>query len=209
MRLILALCLLAAPAVAQDRACMTRVNHQDIVIAPGAIRDGATDLTLRERWLTTPGRLWDRAWGQPVACDSATTLAFLAGILGYGETDGFCLVQEDSEGFLLVPGARNFRGRCRRTVCDRVNMAGDQGLAAARVLAELVTGRDLDSPQDGLQAVASGTGAMLLSGRGPALAAALSEAGATLAAALATPAVAGATAATVLTVGGAVYLCRD
>ena len=116
MRLIVALCLLAAPAAAQDSACMTRVDHQDIIIAPGAIRDATAGPTLRERWLTLPGRLWDRAWGQPVACDSATTLAFLAGILGYGETDGFCLVQEDSEGFLLVPGARNFRGRCQGTV---------------------------------------------------------------------------------------------
>jgi len=88
-------------------------------------------------------------------------------------------------------------------------MAADQGVTVARTLAELVTGRDLDTKQDRLRAVATGTGAMLISGRGPALAAALSEAGASLSAALAAPAVAGATAATVLTVGGAVYLCRN
>jgi len=59
-RWLLALLLLAAPAAAQQRAC---VNHQDIVIAPGAILASPAGLTLRERWLTLPGRLWDRTWG--------------------------------------------------------------------------------------------------------------------------------------------------
>lgn len=208
LRAALGLVLCAGPLAAQDRACVTRVNHQDIIIAPGAII-AEPDVGLRERLWTLPNVSWNRLWGTPAACDSATTLAFVSGVLGYAETDAFCLTLEDSEGFLLVPGARNFRGLCRSTVCDRVNLiAADAGSVLGR-MTEIVTGHEIDSAQDGLRALASGTGAMLLSGNGPAMVEVLGQTGAVLGAALSAPGVAAATAVTVLTVGGAVYVCAE
>jgi hypothetical protein len=203
-----ALVLCAGPLAAQDRACITRVNHQDIVIAPGAIV-ADPEVGLRERLWTLPNLTWNRLWGTPAPCDSATTLAFVSGILGYGETHGFCLNVEDSEGFLLVPGARNFRGLCRRTVCDRVNLIAAEAGAVLGRMTEIVTGREVETAQDGLRALASGTGAMLLSGNGPAMVEVLGQTGAGLGAALSAPGVAAATAVTVLTVSGAVYVCAE
>jgi hypothetical protein len=199
---------LATTAAAQDAACVARVNHQDIVLAPGVIT-ADPDLTLRERWLSLPGQAWNGLWGTPAPCDSATTLAFLTGVLGYAETDGFCLAEEDSEGFLLVPGEANFRGRCRRTVCDRVNgTAADIG-ALTRAVTGVMTGQRVETGADGVRAVTQGAGAMILTGQGSALVEALGSAGTTVGAALSTPGVATAAAVTVVAVGAAVYVCAE
>lgn len=207
---ILAACTLPAGAAqAQDRACMTRVNHLDIAIAPGAILDDP-DLSLRERVLGWPGNLWNRAWGQPVACDSATTIAYLAGVLAIDEVEGQCLAEAPGDGgWLLVPGDRNFRGRCRVTVCDRVNAAAGEGAAIARAVTSIVTGREVDSLGSGVAAIASTSGAMMLTGQSSVLLDILGQGAAAAGAALSTPAAAGAAAVTVMAVGGAVYVCRE
>lgn len=207
--IFLAALTLAAPAAAQDRACVTRVNHLDIAIAPGAILDDP-DVTLRERLMGWPSGLWNRAWGNPVACDSATTIAYLGGILALDEIDGYCLSEApDDEGWLLVPGARNFRGRCRVTICDRVNSTAADGAAVARAVTSLATGREVETLGDGVRAVASTSGAMLLTGQSSMLMSFLGEGASAVGAALATPAAAGAAAVTVMAVGGAVYVCRE
>lgn len=207
--IVLAALALAAPAAAQDRACVTRVNHLDIAIAPGAILDDP-DVSLRERLLGWPSGLWNRAWGNPVACDSATTIAYLGGILALDEIDGYCLSEApDDEGWLLVPGERNFRGRCRVTICDRVNNTAADGAAVARAVTSLATGQQVDDFDDGVRAVASTSGAMMLTGQSSLLMSLLGQGAGAVGAALATPAAAGAAAVTVMAVGGAVYVCRE
>lgn len=203
--LALTLAFLAGPVLAQDRACIARVNHLDIVIAPGAIL-ADPDPSFRERLLTWPGNLWNRAWGQPVTCDSETTIAYLAGILALDEVDSHCLAEApDEDGWLLIPGERNFRGRCQRTICDRVNATAESGADLARSITRLATGEDVDSLGDGITALASTSGAMLLTGRSSVIMAALGQGAEALLAAFSAPTA----AVTVMAVGGAVYMCRD
>ena len=60
-----------------------------------------------------------------------------------------------------------------------------------------------------LSAVTHSSGAMILSGNGSALVGLLTQTGTTIGAALATPAVLAGAAASVVVIGGAVYLCSD
>lgn len=209
LALALAASFTAGDATARDRACIAKVNHLEIAIAPGAVVENP-DPGLRERLLAWPGGLWDRAWGQPVACDSETTIAYLAGILAIDEIDAHCLAEAPGdEGWLLVPGERNFRGRCRVTTCARVNEAAADSAGIARAVTRAATGQEVDSLGEGVTAFASTSGAAMLTGRAPLIMAALGQGAGALAAALAAPAVAGAAAVTVMAAGGAIYLCRD
>ncbi len=205
MRLLLAILLAALAGAAQAQSCAARVNAQELILVPEAM--GAPSPGLRERLLMWPQRSWDRAWGERVACDSAAVMHFLATTMRLDQTEGYCLAQDDAQGWLLVPGARNFRGRCTRTVCDRVNILADGMAALGTAMLGLATGREIETDADAVTAVAHGTGAVLVSGRASAVAASLGQAGAALGTALATPSAAAGTAVTVIGVGGAVYLC--
>lgn len=198
----------AIPAKAQTRDCVARVDHLDVVIAAGTV--SADDASLRERLLGWPGRQWDRARGTPPACDSAVTIAFHGAILALDDAENMCLARDPADhGYILVPGTRNYRGRCARTACERVNMLRDDGFALAASIGGLVTGREIDSPTDGLAAVAQSTGAMLLTGQSGFLIEALGQGATALGSALSAPAVATAAAVTVVAVGGVVYVCHD
>ncbi|NAZ35793.1 hypothetical protein [Rubellimicrobium sp. CFH 75288] len=195
----------AAPAAAGS--CVARVNGQELIIVPedwGAARPG-----LRERLLTWPQRNWDRAWGERTACDSAVVTRFLAETMRLDQTEGYCLAPGE-EGWLLVPGARNWRGRCTATTCERIGMAADGAVEIGRRVAGLALGNPPPEADRGrLEAIAHGTGALLLRGQAGAVAGALGQAAGALGTALASPAAAGAAAVTVMAVGGAVYLCSD
>jgi predicted RecA/RadA family phage recombinase len=200
--------LLGGQATAQSQNCIAHVNHQELIIVAGTVVDGNGTTGLRERLFNWPSRTWDKAWGEPPECDSGVTIAFLANMLSLAETKGYCLADaDDGTGFLLVPGERNFRGRCRSTVCDTVDMVAEQSLAVAGTVTSILAGQKIDSPADGVTALASGSGAMLLTGQTPALISALGQGAAALTAALSAPAAAAAAAVTVVTVGGAVYVC--
>ncbi len=205
MRPLLAILFAVLAGTAQAQSCVARVNAQELILVPEAM--GAPSPGLRERLLMWPSRSWDRAWGERVPCDSAAVMHFLATTMRLDQTEGYCLAQDDAEGWLLVPGARNFRGRCARTACDRVNVvAGGVGALGAAMLS-LATGREVETGADAVTAVAHGTGAVLVSGQASAVATSLGQAGAALGTALAAPAAAAGAAVTVIGVGGAVYLC--
>jgi hypothetical protein len=203
--LTLALVLAAGDAAAQT--CVARVNAQELIIVPEAI--AAPRAGLRERLSMWPSRTWDRAWGERVACDGATVTAFLARTMQLDQTEGYCLAEgDDAEGWLLVPGSADYRGRCRATACERVNAAAGVAGDVARTVASIATLGRVGSVGEGVEAVAHGTGAMLLTGGPAAVAASLTEAAASVSAAVtAAPVAAGAAAVTVIAVGGGVYLC--
>ena len=208
MRLLLAtlLAVLLAGA-AQAQSCVARVNAQELIIVPEAM--GAPTPGLRERLRMWPSRTWDRAWGERVECDSATITHFLASTMQLDQTEGYCLAADDAQGWLLVPGEANYRGRCVRTVCDRVNVvAGGMG-ALGKAMVGLATGREVETGADAVTAVAHGTGAVLVTGQATAVSASLGQAATTLGTALSAPAAAGAAAVTLIGVGSAVYLCSD
>ena len=198
-------CLLAGSAMAQDTSCVTRVNGRDVVVEAGMIRDGQPSLSLRERMLNWPSQSWNGAWGTPAECDSETTIAFLGAVLAIDQIERYCLSYDaEIAGFLLVPGQRNYRGRCQKTVCDRVNVTADQttGFLGAMTRAIL-------QQQRGLLGLTHSSGAMLLTGQSSLLLDAVGSAATSVGAALSTPAAMTAAAVTVMTVGGAVYVCRE
>lgn len=206
MRLLLAGLIALAAGAASAQTCVARVNAQELIIVPDAIE--APRAGLRERLAMWPSRTWDRAWGERVACDGATVTAFLARTMQLDQTEGYCLASDDAEGWLLVPGNADYRGRCRATACERVNAAAGAAGGVARVVASVATGGRVEGVGDGVTAVAHGTGAMLLTGGPAAIAASLGEAAASVSAAVAAaPIAAGAAAVTVIAVGGGVYLC--
>ncbi len=205
MRFVLLLVFSLMGAAAQAQSCATRVNSQELIIVPEAM--GAPSPGLRERLRMWPSRTWDRTWGDRVDCDSAAIVHFLATTMRLDQTEGYCLAEDDRHGWLLVPGARNYRGRCTKTVCDRVNVVADGMELLGKTMMSLAAGRQVDSDGEAVTAVAHGTGAVLVSGQAPAVAASLGQSAATLGAALSVPAAAGAAAVTVIGVGGAFYLC--
>ena len=104
-----------------------------------------------------------------------------------------------------VPGARNYRGYCKKTFCERVNTTKEETVEISKNIARSAVDR-LSQP-DNLRAVAHKSGAFILTGGASALSANLATTGSTLATALATPAALAATGVSVVAVGGAVYMC--
>jgi hypothetical protein len=207
VRLLLSILLACFATGAAAQSCVARVNAQELIIVPEAM--GAPAPSLRERLRMWPNRTWDRAWGERVACDSATVTHFLANTMQLDQTEGYCLAADDQNGWLLVPGSSNYRGRCVRTVCDRVNVvAGGMG-TLGKAMVGLATGREVETGADAVTAVAHGTGAVLVTGQATAVSASLGQAATTLGTALSAPAAAGAAAVTLIGVGSAVYLCSD
>jgi hypothetical protein len=192
--------------MAQDQGCVARVNGTDMVVAAGAVITDPDGVTLRERLLGWPRQTWNQAWGAPRTCDSETTIAFLGAVLAVEQIDQYCLsFDAETDGFLLVPGARNFRGRCQKTVCERVNIARDQTTGFLGGMMQAV----LQPPQTGLLGLTHSSGAMLLTGQRGVLLDTLGTTATSVTAALSTPAAMTAAAVTVMTVGSAVYVCRE
>ena len=202
---ILGLSLWASLAAAQDQACVARVNGTDMVVAAGAVLTDPDGVSLREQVMSWPRRRWNAAWGTPQPCDSETTIAFLAAVLSVDQIDQYCLTHDaDADGYLLVPGTRDFRGHCRKTICDRVTIASDQTAGFLGFMVQAV----LQPPQTGLLGLTHSSGAMLLTGSRSAVLDALGATASSVTAAMSTPAALTAAAVTVLTVGSAVYVCH-
>ncbi len=193
----------AAPLAAQD--CGLRINGNDFIVDAGQFADGTA--TRRERILNWPQQGLARLRGNLPTCPSDVTLNFLAVLEGLPDTDGYCLTESDTDaGLLLVPGERNFRGRCAVSTCERVN-----GTAAeVQELATQVTDFAYGTAPEDSSAVAHSSGSILLSASKLTLQRSLEGGASTaLATLLATPTIAGGTALTVITVGGGVWLCSE
>ncbi|GGL61754.1 hypothetical protein [Wenxinia marina] len=199
--------LTACGGTARSQGCTAIVNGTPVEIADGVV--DAPSPGLLER-LSTGAREFatDPLGREANACDSEKVIAFMAAVDGMSaeEAAGYCLAPDRSgRGFYLVPGARDYRGRCDRTTCERVNMAAADAVAIAGVLEDLSEG----TPVEGLttnDSVASN--ALLVSGQSGILRRVLNEAAGHLGALIfSSPQAIGATAVTVLAAGGALYLC--
>lgn len=200
---LLILLSLAVPAAA-DR-CRAFVNGSEIVVDEQNFPTFADEVKRRENLLGWPARQWNRAWGSPAACNSGVLFDYLATTVPENDIKPYCL-SETVDGFVLVPGERNFRGLCRKTVCDRVNATADETVALSKSIAR--SAAETVTRPDTAVAIAHKSGALILSGSASALAADIGATGSTLVTALSAPTAAAAVGLTVLTVGGAVYLCR-
>ncbi len=201
------LCLVPLPAPAQP-PCRAEINSTDLVIDAEALATERGAVDLRERIARWPASGLNRLRGQLPSCDSATLIAFLAREVPEDDIAGYCLTPDPALGYILAPGARDYRGRCLRTTCDRVQEAGDGAAATAARVADIATGRRKE--QSRAEAVIHSSGAAIVTGSAGSVLSALGS-GATTAvtAALTAPVFAGAAAVSVMTVGGAVYLCSD
>ena len=202
------LLLVAQPVSAETRRCLATVNGSEVTVEYEP--SSAAPVTRRERVLGWPGKAWNRAWGSPPTCDSGVVIAYLGQTLASDEIQGYCLAPDDaSESFLLVPGERNFRGRCRKTACERVNAVKDDALAASGAVARTVTDVATGRSDSRLSAVAHSSGAAILSGNAGPISTALSGIAPSVVAVLTAPATLAATAVSVVTIGGAIYVCHD
>ncbi|ARO15213.1 hypothetical protein BVG79_01871 [Ketogulonicigenium robustum] len=197
----------AGPAAAQDQTCTAHVNDQHLIIVAGTVTDSSAGW--RER-MTNSWNGRGRAEGDYPPCDSEVTIAFIGGMMGLEDTSGYCLTRTDEDSaWLLAPGARNYRGECRKTTCEYVNMAADTSGDILRRGAEIATGRDIDDVGDGVTAVAGTAGTLMMTGQASSVMQALGAGAQALTAAVSGPALLAAGAVTIVGVGGAVYLCRD
>ena len=199
--LALALCWAGA---AQADTCAVRVNALDVEINIAAF---SGDTTRAERWLSWPRRSLNAWRGDLPACPSDVALNFMAGIEGLPNSDGYCLAEGSEEvGLLLVPGARDYRGRCVVETCQRINMGADDIVDFTdRMVLKLYAPPSPDS-----EIMAHASGAMILTLGQRALQNTVEEFGvAAIGALLATPEVLAATSVSVMAVGGTLWLCND
>ena len=189
---------------AEAERCRAYVNGDEVVVESENFPTFADNVGAREKLLAWPSRTWNKAWGTPAACDSGVLFDYLATTVPTEEIDGYCLAPAEA-GFVLVPGERNFRGQCKKTVCERVNTTVDETTDLTRTLAK--SALETATQPENLSTVAHKSGAFILSGTAGTVAANLSTAGTTLLAALSTPAAIAAVGVSVVAVGGTVYMC--
>ncbi len=179
----------------------------DITIDTEQFADDDLSPGLRERLLRSPGRLMDRIKGDEPTCTSDVTLTFMASLTESYTSEGFCLdYTGDDVGYVMVPGEQNFRGRCERTTCQRVDMASDE----LKQVQDNMTHVFGQPPTPGEIRRAETFGAKLLQGSDRFLRTqANGAASVALTAALGTPAIAAAGIVTLVAVEGSAFLCRD
>lgn len=190
----------AGPALAELEGCRTSVEGKIVRLKydPEDARI-ADNTSLRERMFGGRGE---------IDCPAFVTLRYLTPELDDTERGPFCLRFDDEadtySGYDL--GARGAYLGCKaagKTFCERVNDSKD----AAVTLAE----RGMGAAQDAagtVSALKHGSGAVILSGPGGQVASLLGSLGTTAMTVLTAPATLTAAAVSVVTVGGAVYVCR-
>ncbi len=198
---------MALPMAAQAAECSVRVHAIDIVIDDAQFTDDDLSVSSGEKLLTAPSRLWSGLTGRLPRCSSDVTLTFMAGLMETYTPHGYCLEYGDREvGYLLLPGERNFRGRCVKTTCERIDAAAEDLSAITDSI------RHVFGTPPSLDEIARSEtmGALALKGTDRFVRSSLNTvASQRLTSALAAPEVLGAAAVTVVALKGAAFLCRE
>ena len=205
-RLLLALFFVVAASQASAERCSAVVNGSEIVVDSENFTTFSDEVNRREKLLSWPSRKWNEAWGSPPACNSGVLYDYLATTVPTEEIATYCLTSTEDDGYFLIPGPRNFRGLCRKTVCERVNTTVDETTEISKSIAQGAT-KVLTEP-GGARAIAHQSGALILSGSAGTITANLASTGSTMMTALSAPAVLAAAGVSVLAVGGTVFMCR-
>ena len=205
MRLWLFAALLLLPTLTRADECLVRVQALDIVIDSEQFEDDDLTPSKRETLLNWPSRVMDKASGHTPACTSDVTLTFMASLNEVYTSNGYCLEYVDDEvGYIMLPGDRNFRGRCTKTTCERLTGATED-LAAINDRMTSVFG---EAPTLEEMARAETPNAMLVQGTDRFIRSKLNATASTaLLTALGAPHIATASALTVVAVGGTSFLC--
>lgn len=193
----LSLVLALLPSLAAAELCQTRVEAADLQIDPEVLD---TSVTWRESLITLPSSGVAAMRGALRQCHSGEIYAFLDGL---ADMDGKCLVEADDDtGFVILKGERNYRGRCTKTVCQRVNDTKENlGAVTSSLVGGAVGMADT--------AATHPAGALVITGAADTIVASVGTASASALAVLSTPAVLAATTVSAVAVGGAVYICSE
>lgn len=205
-RLLLILLFSCLANLAAAERCRAIVNGSEIVVDSENFSTFSNDVGRREKLLNWPSRKWNKAWGTPPACNSGVLYDYLATTVPTEEIAEYCLTSTENDGYFLIPGPRNYRGLCRKTVCERVNTTVDETAAISKSIA-LGAAQAITEP-GGASAIAHKSGALILSGSAGTIASNLGTTSTTVITALSTPAALAAVGVSVLAVGGTVYMCR-
>ena len=126
--------MLPASAALADQ-CRATVNGDEVVIEADNFATFADEVKTREKLVNWPSRTWNRAWGSPVPCSSGVLYDYLATTVPDADISGYCLTKSAESGYFLIPGARNYQGMCKTTLCEKVNTTKDQGVGIAASIA--------------------------------------------------------------------------
>ena len=207
MTRLLALLFLLLPFSAAADVCTVRVHGMDITIDSTQFTDDDLTVSTGEQLMTAPKQLWANLRGSLPPCSSNTTLTFMGSLMETYTPNGYCLEFGDNDaGYLLLPGTRNFRGRCEKTTCERINVAADE----ASALNAQMRGIFGQPPSFEEIARAETLGAMAVKGTDRFLRGKLNNAATmTIFTALGAPELLIASSVTVVALQGAAFLCHD
>jgi hypothetical protein len=190
----------AAPLEARPSQCDTRIDGEPVTIFHDS--EDASWSSMRDR-LFTRGR----------SCPASVVITYLLPDLTAAEREVFCANFDPETGSHSLPaqGPRDAYGRCMEPsrTCQLVNATRETALDLMGIGRQAEGGAPASGLSATISAVTHWSGAMILSGNAASITNLLSSAGATVGTALGTPAVLAGAAASVVVIGGAVWLCSD
>lgn len=192
-----ALTLVSASALhAAPTQCETKIDGEAVTIFYNT--DDPTFSSLRERFLRRGHQ-----------CPGAVVITYLMPDLSASEREVFCANYDPKTKSHSLPaqGRRDSFGRCVEPskTCALVNTTKQEAIALMGMGERAEEGTRPGLLSSTISAVTHSSGAMILSGNAGALSGLLSSVGAAASA----PAVLAGAAASVVVIGGAVYLCSD
>lgn len=187
---------LAAPLDARAAQCDTRIDGEPVTIFYST--EDPNFASLRDRLFTRGG-----------ACPADIVITYLLPDLTAAERTVFCANYDRRTRNHSLPalGRRDAYGRCAEPsrTCELVNTSKETAME--------IIGLGQEAAAPGLSStftnVLHWSGAMIMSGSAGTVTNLLSTAGATVGTALGTPAILAGTAASVVIIGGMVWLCSD
>jgi hypothetical protein len=191
---------LAAPVAAAPAQCETKIEGEPVTIFYDD--EEPTFSSFRERYLTR-GR----------TCPGAVVITYLMPDLTAAEREVFCANYDPRTGGHSMPaqGRRDAYGRCVEPskTCTLVNTTKQEAMELMGIGEQAESGTLTSRLSSTISAASHGSGAMVLSGNAGSISSILASAGTTIGTALGTPAVLAGAAASLVVIGGAVYLCSD
>jgi len=196
--------ILSTAAYAQSENCHTKIRGKVIQLKFNPEDNQYLDnTTFREILFSN----WDDS------CPSYIVLKHMTPKLNPVQRETFCAEYEnDKQGYAGISlGERDAYGKCKKPgqICKVVNASKDEALAIVGIGAGAAGGASLATSVVGVTAVTHSSGAVILTGSAGYLAGTLGTAAATVVATLTAPATLIGAAVSIVTVGGAVYICKQ
>lgn len=190
----------AAPLWAAPAQCTTKIQGEPVTIFYDD--EEPTYSSFRERYFSRRD-----------TCPGAVVITYLMPDLTAEERQVFCAnYNPDTKSHSLpAQGPRDAFGRCEvpSKTCKLVNTTKENALGLMGIGEQAEDGTLTGRLSSTITAVTHSSGAMVLSGNAGTLSSLLTSAGTTIGTALGTPAVLAGAAASVVVIGGAVYMCND